>query len=134
MINRQDNKYLQSLYTEMNIGFAVPQNGGVSAQTVAIVGKEPDAEPDTSKDVGQLIGSVVDDLNHLKMDVDQGCRGDAQIDQLQKCCDALAQAIEQIGNTSSSQHQNGAFTGAIDNNNNLDTDGEGGSSSNMFSM
>lgn len=132
MINIQDNKTLQQLYTEMNIGFAVPQNGGVHAQAVAIIGQEEPDEQDNSKDVGQLISSVIDDLNHLKMDIDQGCKGDAQIDQLQKCCDCLAQAIEQIGNTSSSQHQNGTFTGAIDNSNTGDEGESGGSD--MFSM
>lgn len=115
MINPKDKKALERLYTEMNIGFMVPQNGGVPAQSVAIIGQETDNEDTTDKDAGQLVGSVIDDLNHLKMDIDQGCRGDAQIDQLQRCCDALAQAIEQLGNTSSQQYQNGAFTGAIDN-------------------
>jgi len=124
MINRDDENILRKMYTEMNIGFMVPQNGGVPSQSVAILGQSesPELEEEKGKDVSQIITSVIDDLNHLKMDVDQGCRGDAQIDQLQKCCDLLAQAVEQLGNTSSSQYQNGAFTGAISS----DNRGDGG--------
>ena len=102
----------------MNIGFMVPQNGGVTAQHVAIIDKNNTRETDDApKDVGQLISSVIEDLNHLKMDIDQGCQGDAQIDELQKCCDNLSHAIEQLGNAPQ-QHQNGAFTGAISNDSN----------------
>jgi hypothetical protein len=116
MINTDDEKALRALYTEMNIGFVAPQNGGVSGQSVAIIQAGVDGQPgeEDNKDVGCMLNSVIDDLNHLKMDIDQGCRGDAQIDSLQACCDTLAKIIENIGNTSSSQYQNGAFAGALD--------------------
>lgn len=119
MINPQDEQTLRQLYREMNLGFIVPQNGGVPAQTVAVMkqGKEEADSEETDKDVSQLVSSVIEELQHLKMDLDQGCQGDAQIELLQQVCQSLSQAIDKLGNNSAEQYQSGAFTGAISSDN-----------------
>jgi hypothetical protein len=54
---------------------------------------------------------VIDDLNHIKMDLDQGCQADAQIEALQACCDAINDCIQKIGNGVSGSDQNAAYSG-----------------------
>lgn len=120
MINPKDEDTLRSLYQEMNLGFSAPSNGGVPAQSVVVLknGEGPveqerkdDDGTDDTMDAQQCVSAVIDDLNHIKMDLDQGCQGDAQIQQLEACCQKLNQVIEQIGNDTSKNHQSGAFTG-----------------------
>jgi hypothetical protein len=119
-INPKDEKDLRSLYQEMNIGFAAPQNGGIAKPgSVMVLGMgetpdDPNSEDDdgvNELDVPQMLTAVIENLNHLKMDVDQGCQGDAQIEELQKCVDMLNSAIEEIGNNASGKDQNAAYTG-----------------------
>jgi|GEM_PF-5819290 len=116
-INQQDEKDLRKLVREMNIGFAAPQNGGVDKASVMILGmdetpKEAGGDEDVHDlNVPQLLQAVIENINHLKMDIDQGCQGDAQIEELQKCVDMLNSVIQEIGNTTSGKDQNAAFTG-----------------------
>lgn len=129
MINREDEKMLRKIVHEMNIGFVAPQNGGIPSQSVVVMkqGKGPTdfaKDEDAPQDVQQAVTAVIEDLNHIKMDLDQGCQGDAQIQQLQACCEKLTEVINNIGNNPSQNSQSSAFTGMGENGNNGEAGGE----------
>ena len=138
MINPKDETKLRSLVREMNIGFAAPQNGGIASPPVVVLKQgegpvEHDQKEDDgdTKDAQQTVASVIEDLNHIKMDLDQGCQGDAQIEQLQGCCQKLSQVIEHIGNNASTNASGSAFTGIGDDGNKGD-DGASAEAASMF--
>jgi len=123
MINNHDERDMRRLVSEMNIGFSAPQNGGVDGSGIIILqnGEDPEAVDgeqngnEEGANAQQLVHCVIDNLNHLLRDLEQGCQGDAQIEQLQQCCSTLSQAIEEIGNNTSDKNQGSAFTGLNNN-------------------
>jgi hypothetical protein len=116
MINTNDEQQLRSVYKEMNLGFAAPTNGGVDNSAVVVLKNDDQLQDgtcnshDNEEPIGDIINAVIEDLSHIKMDLDQACEGDAQITCLQACVDKLNTAIECIGN-SSSNSQDSAYTG-----------------------
>ena len=122
MRNPHDENELRALIHEMNIGFSAPQNGGVDSGSGVIIlqnGEDPEAvdseksEPEEGgMNAQEAIGVVINNLNHLLRDLEQGCQGDAQIEELQKCCGTLGVAIEAIGNDPmDDDNQEAAYSG-----------------------
>ena len=119
MINKNDELSMRKVYREMNIGFSAPQNGGVDGSSIMILqnGEDPEAvdaekEGEEHVDAQTALGQIIDNLNHILRDLEQGCQGDAQIEELQKCQGTIGKVIEEIGNhASGNTNQDSAYSG-----------------------
>ena len=117
-IDIDDEKGLIRLVNELNLGFSAPTNGGIANSSIMILKHgtdENDPEnhaPDGEDyDVSRTLAAAAGDLDRIKLEIENGLRGDQQIVALQRCVDALNDCIQQIGNNVTGNDQNAAYTG-----------------------